>query len=65
LDGYSIKLNDKANFMSSKKFIMIFDSWLGFQRRAEETIRLTGNPLYILTINYRPAGKVAADDGAG
>ena len=44
---------------------MIFDSWLGFQRLAEETTRLTGNPVYIHTINYRTPGQAAADDGAG
>jgi hypothetical protein len=39
----SIKLNDKGDFMSRKKIIMIFDSWIVLWRLEGKRIRLTAD----------------------
>ena len=37
---YPIKLNDKGEFMSSKKIIIFFDTWIVFEPNIREQFRL-------------------------
>jgi hypothetical protein len=39
----SIKLNDKGDFMSRKKIIMIFDTWIALWRLEGKRIRLNAD----------------------
>jgi hypothetical protein len=42
------KLNDKGDFMSRKKIIMIFDTWVGFVCLAGKRIKLDAGKRYIM-----------------